>query len=94
MQDKTALISVKFFKLKSSYIRSTTGSIGGSLPPSLTDLDQAIFQIGNDLLQKAAADNRLAIRLIGIGISNLSEAGLQLSMMNGTEQWLEKLNRS
>jgi hypothetical protein len=36
----------------------------------------------------------LAIRLIGIGISNLSEAGLQLSMMNGTEQWLEKLNRS
>jgi hypothetical protein len=36
----------------------------------------------------------LAIRLIGIGISNLSEPGLQLSMMNGTEQWLEKLNRS
>ena len=94
MQDKTALISAKFFKFESSYIWSATGSIGGSLPPSLTDLDQAIFQIGNDLLQKAAADNRLAIRLIGIGISNLSEAGLQLSMMNGTEQWLEKLNRS
>jgi impB/mucB/samB family C-terminal domain len=86
MPNKTALISAKLFKLWSSYIWSATRAIGGSLPPSLTDLDQAIFQIGNDLLQKAVADNRLAIRLIGVGISNLNEPGLQLSMMNGTEQ--------
>ena len=49
---------------------------------------------GNELLQKAAADNRLAIRLIGIGVSSLSEPGMQLSLMNGTEQRLEKLNRA
>jgi DNA polymerase-4 len=60
----------------------------------MTDLDQTIFQNGNDLLQKAVADNRLAIRLIGISVSNLSEPGLQLSLMNGTEQRLEKLNRA
>ena len=59
-----------------------------------TDLDQIIFQTGNELLQKAVADNRLAIRLIGIGVSNLSEPGMQLSLMNGTEQRLEKLNRA
>jgi DNA polymerase-4 len=59
-----------------------------------TDLDQIVFQTGNELLQKAAADNRLAIRLIGIGVSSLSEPGMQLSLMNGTEQRLEKLNRA
>ena len=59
-----------------------------------TDLDQIIFQTGNELLQKAAADNRLAIRLIGIGVSSLNEPGMQLSLMNGTEQRLEKLNRA
>ncbi len=62
--------------------------------PQLTDLDQTIFQTGNDLLQKAVADNRLAIRLIGIGVSNLSEQALQLSLMTDTEQRLEKLNRA
>jgi DNA polymerase-4 len=62
--------------------------------PQLTDLDQTIFEIGNNLLEKAAADNRLAIRLIGIGVSNLSEPGMQLSLMNNTDQRLEKLNRA
>jgi len=62
--------------------------------PQLTDLDQTIFQTGNDLLQKAVADNRMAIRLIGIGVSSLSEPGMQLSLINGTEQRLEKLNRA
>ena len=59
-----------------------------------TDLDQIIFQTGNELLQKAVADNRLPIRLIGIGVSSLSEPGMQLSLINGTEQRLEKLNRA
>lgn len=60
----------------------------------MTDLDQTIFQIGNELLQKSLADNRLAIRLVGIGVSSLSEPGMQLSLINGTEQRLEKLNRA
>ena len=62
--------------------------------PQLTDVDQTIFQTGNDLMQKAMAADRQAIRLIGIGISNLSEPGKQLSLMNSTEQRLERLNRA
>jgi DNA polymerase-4 len=60
----------------------------------MTDLDQAIFQIGNDLLKHAMTAERQAIRLIGVGVSNLSEPGQQLFLMNSTEQRLEKLNRA
>ena len=59
-----------------------------------TDMDQIIFQTGNELLQKAVEDNRLAIRLIGIGVSSFSEPGMQLSLINRSEHRLEKLNRA
>ena len=59
-----------------------------------TDTDQAIFQAGDDLMQKALTSERRSIRLIGIGVSNLVEPGKQLSMLNGTEQRQEKLNRA
>jgi DNA polymerase-4 len=59
-----------------------------------TNVDQTIFQIGNDLLQHAVIGERQALRLIGIGVSNLSEPGMQLSMMNNTEKKLEQLNRA
>jgi len=59
-----------------------------------TDMDQIIFQTGNELLQKTVEDNRLAIRLIGIGVSSLSEPGMQLSLINSSEHRLEKLNRA
>jgi len=62
--------------------------------PQMTDLDQTIFQIGKDLLQLAMTKERQAIRLIGIGVSSLSEPGQQLFLMNSTEQRLEKLNRA
>ena len=62
--------------------------------PQPTDVDQTIFLTGNDLLQKAVTDNRLAIRLIGIGVSNLSEPGKQLSLMDTNEQRVEKLNHA
>jgi DNA polymerase-4 len=45
-------------------------------------------------MQRAVTADRQAIRLIGIGVSSLSEPGMQLSLMNGTEQRLEKLNRA
>ena len=61
--------------------------------PQLTDVDQTIFKTGNYLLQTAMTADRQAIRLIGIGVSRLSEPGNQLSLMNSTEQRLEKLNR-
>jgi len=60
--------------------------------PQPTALDQTIFQTGKELLDKAQAPNRLAIRLIGIGVSSLIEPGNQLSMMDGTERRLENLN--
>ncbi|MCX6003915.1 MAG: DNA polymerase IV [Chloroflexi bacterium] len=62
--------------------------------PQLTDVDQTVFQTGNELLQKAVTADRRAIRLIGIGVSSLSEPGKQLSLMNSAEQRLERLNRA
>jgi DNA polymerase-4 len=62
--------------------------------PQMTDLDQTIFQIGNDLLQQAITAERQAIRLIGIGVSNLNEPGRQMLLLDTTEQRLEKLNRA
>ena len=59
-----------------------------------TDTDQAIFQTGDDLMQKALTSERRAVRLIGIAVSNLVEPGKQLSMLNGTGQRQEKLNRA
>ena len=59
-----------------------------------TTMDQTIFQIGNYLLQNAIVGESQALRLIGIGVSNLIEPGTQLSMMNNTEQRLEQLNRA
>jgi DNA polymerase-4 len=83
----------KCISIKVRYADFTTITRQRSLLQA-TDLDQIIFQTGNELLRKAVADNRLAIRLIGIGISNLSEPGMQLSLMNETEQRLEKLNHA
>ena len=62
--------------------------------PQPTALDQTIFQTGKELLDKAQAGNKLAIRLIGIGVSSLREPGTQLSLINSSEHRLEKLNHS
>ena len=83
----------KCVSIRVRYADFTTITRQYTLPQS-TNLDETIFLIGNDLLRKAVADNRMAIRLIGIGVSNLSEPGMQLSLMNGIEQRLEKLNRA
>ena len=62
--------------------------------PQLTDVDQVIFQTGDDLLQKAMETERQAIRLIGIGVSNLTDPGRQLMLINDNEERLGKLNRA
>jgi DNA polymerase-4 len=62
--------------------------------PQLTDLDEIIFRTGNELLQKAITTERQAVRLVGIGVSNLSEPGRQLMLINDAEQRLVKLNRA
>jgi len=79
--------------IKLRYSDFTTITRSHTLSQS-TDTDQAIFQVGEDLMRKALAADRRAIRLIGIEVSNLVEPGKQLSMLNGNEQRQEKLNRA
>jgi len=83
----------KCVSIKVRYADFTTITRQRTLP-QLTDVDQTIFQTGNDLMQRAVTADRQAIRLIGIGVSILSEPGKQLSLMNSSEQRLEKLNRA
>jgi len=59
-----------------------------------TDSDQAIFETGQGLLKKALSGERRAVRLIGIGVSELVEAGRQLDMMDGSAQRQEQLNKA
>jgi len=57
-----------------------------------SDTDQIIFDIGIKLLRKELSREKPAVRLIGIGVSNLVEAGQQLEMLDASAQRLEKLN--
>lgn len=54
--------------------------------------DQTIFETGFKLLEKELSQEKQAVRLIGIGVSNLAEAGRQLDMLDSSAQRLEKLN--
>ncbi len=83
----------KCVSIKVRYADFTTITRQRTLP-QLTDVDQTIFETGNDLLQKAMETEKQAIRLIGIGVSNLSEPGRQLMLINDTEQRLVNLNRA
>ena len=57
-----------------------------------SDTDQTIFDTGSKLLRKELSGEKQAVRLIGIGVSNLVEAGRQLEMLDASAQRLEKLN--
>ena len=57
-----------------------------------SDTDQTIFDIGIKLLRKELSGEKQAVRLIGIGVSSLVEAGRQLEMLDASTQRLEKLN--
>jgi len=57
-----------------------------------SDTDQTIFDTGSNLLRKELSGEKQAVRLIGIGVSNLVEAGRQLGMLDASTQRLEKLN--
>jgi DNA polymerase-4 len=58
------------------------------------DSDQAIFDTGAKLLNKALAGEKRALRLIGIGVSGLSEGGKQLDMLDASARRQESLNRA
>jgi len=59
-----------------------------------SDTDQTIFDTGEKLLKKALLAEKQPVRLIGIGVSNLTEPGGQLDMLDSSAQRLEQLNRA
>ena len=59
-----------------------------------TDADQTVFSTGLKLLTTALSQERQPVRLIGIGVSNLTEAGRQLDMLDSSVQRLEQLNKA
>ncbi|GAI99683.1 unnamed protein product, partial [marine sediment metagenome] len=59
-----------------------------------TDSDQTIFETGQGLLKRALSGEKRAVRLIGIGVSELVEAGRQLDMMDGSAQRQEQLTKA
>ncbi len=59
-----------------------------------TDSDQTIFETGLRLLKRALSGESQAVRLIGIGVAELVEAGRQLDMMDSSVQRQEQLNKA
>ncbi len=57
-----------------------------------TDADQAIFDTGLQLLKTELPRSKQAVRLIGIGVSNLVETGKQPDMLDKKGRRLEQLN--
>jgi DNA polymerase-4 len=59
-----------------------------------TDTDAAIFEVGFDLLQRAVASDKRAVRLLGIEVSSLSEPSTQLSLLDGDQRRLHDLDKT
>ena len=57
-----------------------------------SDADQMIFETGLKLLKNELPRSKQAVRLVGIGVSNLIEAGRQSDMLDAKGQRLEQLN--
>jgi DNA polymerase-4 len=59
-----------------------------------TDSDQVIFDSGLKLLDRALAGAKQPVRLIGIGVAELTAAGGQLDMLDGSARRQEQLNKA
>ncbi len=79
--------------LKLRYADFTTITRRQTLPQT-TDSDQTIFATGVKLLNRELAGERQPVRLIGIGVSELVEAGRQLDMLDTSAQRQEQLNKA
>ena len=79
--------------LKLRYADFTTITRSQTLKQT-SDTDQTIFDTGEKLLGKALLAEKQTVRLIGIGVSNLTEPGRQLDMLDLSAQRLEQLNRA
>jgi DNA polymerase-4 len=58
-----------------------------------SDTDNAIFNAGLKLLNQALAQQKAPIRLVGIGVAGLAEAGRQADMLDSSLGRRENLNR-
>ena len=83
----------KSINLKLRYADFTTLTRSHT-PPQATDGDLMIFQTGLKLLDKALAAEKQPVRLIGIGVSNLVEAGGQLAMLDSSAQRQVQLHKT
>ena len=83
----------RFVTLKLRYADFTTITRRHPLAPD-SDTDQAIFDHGLNLLKRALAQEKQPVRLIGIGVSGLVEAGQQLDMLDTVTERRERLNRA
>ncbi|MFC1864869.1 DNA polymerase IV [Chloroflexota bacterium] len=81
------------FTLKLRYADFTTITRSHTMPQTI-DSDQAIFDTGVKLLNRELSLGKQAVRLIGIGVSNLVESGGQLDMLTSSDQKLEQLNKA
>ena len=77
--------------LKLRYADFTTTTRQQTLPHP-ADTDQAIFATGLKLLKIELPREKQAVRLIGIGVSNLAETGRQPDMLDSRGQQMEQLN--
>ena len=77
--------------LKLRYADFTTITRQQTLPKP-ADIDQTIFETGLKLLKNELSSGKQAVRLIGIGVTNLAEVGKQPDMLDQTGQRLEQLN--
>ncbi len=83
----------KCITLKLRYADFTTITRSHTLPQTIDD-DQRIFDTGARLLDKELPLEKQAVRLIGIGVSNLVESGRQLAMLDLSAQRLGQLNKA
>jgi len=77
--------------LKLRYADFTTITRRHTLKQS-SDSDQTIFNTGVGLLNQALSQQK--VRLIGIGVSNLTEPGRQLDMLSSSARRLEQLDKA
>ena len=83
----------KCVTLKLRYADFSTITRSHTLRESV-DTDRAIFETGIGLLERALAMDIQAVRLIGIGVSNLVEASQQAMLFAPSARKLEELNKA
>ena len=79
--------------LKLRYADFSTITRSHTLGESI-DTDRAIFEEGIELLERALAMEKQAVRLVGIGVSNLVEASRQSTLFAPSAPRLEELNKA